>query len=120
MATNPRQMRREDDGAHAAFTREMREHLRANNKQVAALTASMAQMTEKVSEFITAVEVMRVTQEQHAKAIDGLIEREEARAKTAADHRFTLGNNAVFWTLGALSLLFGLINVFNFIAAHWH
>ena len=112
--------RRDDNPAHTAFMRDMREHLRANNTQVATLTTSMAHMTDKLSEFVTAVELMRQTQEQHAKAIDGIIEREQSREKLAGEHRFTVSNNIVFWGIGAISLILGLISAVNIFAAHWH
>lgn len=100
------------ESVHLQVMREIRDQQKTNNAQIGTLS-------EKVSAFVTAVEVMRVTQEAHSKAIDGLIEREEARAKMANDRRFTLGNNAVFWAIGGIGVMFGLINFIEFVTQHW-
>lgn len=100
------------DSVHLQIMREIRNQQKTNNQQIGLLS-------EKVSAFVTAVEVMRVTQEQHAEAIDGLISREQAREKTAAEHRFTLGNNIVFWVIGGIGVAFSVINFVGFLVQHW-
>jgi hypothetical protein len=141
MARDARQMQPARNDNHIAVMREVREAQRINSEQIRSVADSVGRLsatverqsvstehlTVKLDSFITGLAVLQKIVEGHAEDIQKINRIEEARAqreedaaKRAAEHRFTLGNNVVFWTLGALSLLFGLINVFNFIAAHWH
>ena len=91
------------DASQQQIMREIRDQQKQNNAQIGMLT-------EKVNAFVTAVEVMRVQTEAHAKAIDGLLQREDARQTQAASNVFALDSSRMTWLLMGVGIVVAILS----------
>ena len=91
------------DATNMQIMREIRDQQHINSQQITTLA-------EKMTAFVTAVEVMRVTQEVHDKAIDGLLQREDARQTQAASNVFALDSNRMTWLLMGVGIVVAILS----------